>query len=345
VPIIVTCACGRQFQTRDENAGRRARCPECGHELIIPRTGPSGGIGGEFEPVVAKGLAPRTSGKAIASLVLGICSLLCTIVTGIPAIVLGCLGLVDIERSRGARTGKGMAVTGIVLGSIGSTLMLFGVLVAMLLPAVQAAREAARRSQCINNLKQIGLAMHNYHAVYETLPPAATLGPDGRPLLSWRVLLLPYLGEEALYQQFKLDEPWDSPNNRPLLAKMPRAYACPSNRLPTSPAELTTYCVLVGPGTLFEGPGGTPFRDVTDGTSNTLMVVESTQAASWSQPGTDLAYTPKAPIAGLGSPHPGGFDALFADGSVRFLKDSTAPATLDALITRNGGEVIDASSY
>jgi len=338
VPILVTCTCGKQFQTKDENAGRRARCPDCGRELIIPGPGEAGVVGDEFAAAPFKGGAAGTSGKAIASLVLGLLSLVCTLFTGIPAIILGCLGLVDIERSRGLRTGKGLAIAGIVLGSLGSTM----ILVALLLPAVQAAREAARRSQCVNNLKQIGLAMHNYQDTYGVFPPAMTTDPDGKPLLSWRVLLLPFLEQQALYEQFKHDEPWDGPSNKPLLAQMPKVYACPS--FPPAGADTSNYQVLIGPGTPFEQPEGMSISSITDGTSNTLLVVESKAPIPWSQPSA-LTYKPKTPVAGLDSFHPGGFNALFADGSVRFLKKSISLATLDALITRNGNEVVTSDSY
>jgi prepilin-type processing-associated H-X9-DG protein len=230
------------------------------------------------------------------------------------------------------------------MGSIGSTFSVVLVLIALLLPAVQAAREAARRSQCVNNLKQIGLAMHNYHSSYNSFPPVATLDPDGKPLLSWRVLLLPFLEEPALYGQFKLDEPWDSPNNKQLLARMPKVFACPS--LPAKSPDLTPYQVLFGVGTIFdkEKMGGATIPDITDGTSNTLLVVESDSPARWSEPNA-LDFTEGQPISGLGSKHPGGFNALMADGSVRFLKSSVAPQVLNALATRNRGEVVSADAY
>jgi prepilin-type processing-associated H-X9-DG protein len=125
---------------------------------------------------------------------------------------------------------------------------------------------------------------------------------------------------------------------------MPKVFACPSTVFSTTPPAATTYQVLIGPGTVFERPEGIRFADMTDGTSNTLMVVESTDPVPWTQPG-GLAYTPEAPIKKLGNIHPGGFNAAFADGSVRFLKNSLDPATLDAIVTRSGGEVVSAASY
>jgi hypothetical protein len=350
VPIHVTCKCGKEFETSDENAGRRARCPACGNELIIPG---SGGVGDVIDnPYMgptqnvgagqAPWVAPRTSGMAIASLVLGIFSFCLTIFTGIPAVILGIIALSGINRSRGAITGAGMAIAGIVMGALGCTMVFISV--ALLLPAVQAAREAARRSQCVNNLKQIGLAMHNYEAVNQVLPPAFTLDPAGKPLLSWRVLLLPYLEEQSLYEQFKLDEPWDSPNNKPLMEKMPNVFQCPSLAKPGPGPGTTVYQVLIGPGTLFEKSEGVRFNEVTDGTSNTFMVLETKAPTAWTQP-SGLDFTRGSPIKGLGSAHAGGFNALIADGSVRFIKNATPAATLEALTTRNGGEVIDASSY
>jgi prepilin-type processing-associated H-X9-DG protein len=221
------------------------------------------------------------------------------------------------------------------------------VLVALLLPAVQAAREAARRSQCVNNLKQIGLAMHNYHDLNGNFPTQAITDKAGKPLLSWRVAILPFLDQKTLYDQFHLDEPWDSPHNKELIKQMPQVYACPS-RVQLEPGT-TTYRVFSGPGALFEANRPTRIDDITDGTSNTLMVVESSEAVAWTKP-DDLKFDPKADLRanrffGAGSMHPGGFNALMADGAVRFLKMSVAPQTFRALITRAGGEVIAADAY
>jgi prepilin-type processing-associated H-X9-DG protein len=160
--------------------------------------------------------------------------------------------------------------------------------------------------------------------------------------LSWLVLLLPYLEEQSLYAEFKLDEPWDSPNNKRLLARMPKVYHCPSwsDQATTD----TTYQVLVGPGTMFEKSEGISMSDVPDGIGSTLLVVESTAPVSWTQP-SDITYTPKTPVNNIGSKHPGGSNALFTDGSVKFIKSTLNPATLEALATRNGGEAINESAF
>ncbi|MBX6315577.1 MAG: DUF1559 domain-containing protein [Isosphaeraceae bacterium] len=337
MPIQVTCECGRQLQAKEEYAGRTTHCPDCGRELVIPLPESQAWSAPEVGP--PKDVYPGeagTSGKAIASLVLGLLSFLCVFFTGIPAIILGILGLNDIDRSQGRLKGRGLAVGGIVTGSIGTVLIGAGVLIALLSPAIQAAREAARRAQCVNNLKQIGLALHNFASAQGHFPPPDITDKDGNPLLSWRVAILPYFGQEALYQQFHLDEPWNSPHNLTLLSQMPTTYLCPSE--PPGDRTMTTYQVLVGSQTMFprEGPGVSP-QDVPDGTANTLMVIEGPAAVPWTKP-QDLIYG-EGMVPAFGGKHPpGGFNALFADGSVRFLKRSMRNATLKAMITRNGGE-------
>ena len=219
-----------------------------------------------------------------------------------------------------------------------------GVAIALLLPAVQAAREAARRAQCSNNLKQIALAMYNYESANGTFPPAAITGPDGKPLLSWRVAILPYLEQQAVYDQFHLDEPWDSPHNKALAEKVtPPVFLCPSNAV--GMVGHAHYRVLTGPGTAFEGTKGHRIAEFTDGTSNTLMVVESNDTAPWTKPEGIDAADPAGMLDEIGSGHPGGFNAAFADGSVRFLKQTIAPAVLKALSTRNGGEILNSDDY
>ena len=220
------------------------------------------------------------------------------------------------------------------------------VLVALLLPAVQAAREAARRSQSTNNLKQIALAMHNYHDTFRGFPPAYSVDKDGKPLLSWRVHILPFIEQQALYQAFHLDEPWDSEHNKTLIARMPQVY-----RSPNSVAEpgKTVYLGNAGKDGVFvpatEGPPQPPrglsFAKITDGTSNTIMAVEANDAAAviWTKPDD---FVPRAdnPLQGLVGMRPGGFLAALCDGSVRFIAATIDKNTLKALFTRSGGEVV-----
>ncbi len=278
---------------------------------------------------------PQTSGLAITSMVLGICSFFCWIMTGLPAVVLGIVALRKINRSQGRLTGQGMAIAGIATGAA-STLLVLPIMVALLLPAVQAAREAAMRAQSMNNMRQIGIAVVNYEGREGNLPPVN--GAAGSQL-SWRVHILPYLEQQALYDQFHLDEPWDSEHNRTLIEKMPLVFDDPSDGLPPG---RTIYLAVTGPGTAF-GDGSAPqrLRDITDGTSNTIMLVEADadQAVDWTKP-DDWQFDPNDPMRGLGNLRPGGFLALFADGSGRFISSQATPETVKSMMTGSGNEVI-----
>lgn len=233
----------------------------------------------------------------------------------------------------------------VALIAVIGTVTVGGVLVALLLPAVQAAREAARRMQCTNNLKQVALAMHNYHDTYQAFPPAYTVDAEGNKLHSWRTLLLPYLEQAALYDQIDLSKPWDAPENQHIADTLIPTYTCSSS--PDGMMPYTNYMVIVGPGTIFEGEQPIGMRDIIDGTSNTLLVVEvKGQQVPWMEP-TDLSLDQmqmaiNAGSTEPGSHHPGGINAAMADGAVRFLANSIDPTTLRNLITRNDGQVIGA---
>ena len=212
------------------------------------------------------------------------------------------------------------------------------------------ARQAAIRTQCVNNEKQIGLAIHNYISVHQSFPPAYTTDKAGKPLLSWRVLILPYIEQDALYREFHLDEAWDSPHNKALIARMPAPYRCPSENDDLSSQGKTRYVTPRGKSTIFPGAETVKLRDVTDGTSNTIMVVEAgdANAVVWTKP-DDWETDPEPKTAAVFSSHKGadanGSNFGFADGSVRFLGETIKPATLRALLTRNGGEVISADDF
>lgn len=231
--------------------------------------------------------------------------------------------------------GTGMAITGLVLGVIGCMITVPALLLGLLLPATLKVREAANRMSSMNNLKQLALAMQNYHDANGRFPPAVVRGRDGKPLYSWRVLLLPYLEQKTLFDQFKLDEPWDGPNNIKLLAQMPKVFEDPSAQTPES--GMTVYQVFVGPKTAFESPRGENLLSFSDGLANTILIAEAATAVPWSKP-ADLSFRPNGPLPKLGGHHPGGFNIALADGSVRFVQQQVAESVLRGLITRNGNE-------
>jgi hypothetical protein len=200
--------------------------------------------------------------------------------------------------------------------------------------------QAAAVRKSSNNLKQLALGMMNYADVHRgQMPPATVYNKDGKALYSWRVLILPYIEEDNLYKQFKLDEPWDSANNKPFLEKMPKLFAPVAGE--TKEKYATYYQVVVGKGAAFEDKQVMRFpASFTDGTSNTILIVEAGEAVPWSKP-ADVSYDPDKPLPKFGGLFKEGFNAAFADGAVRFIGKDADKDTLRAAITRAGGEVID----
>jgi len=231
-------------------------------------------------------------------------------------------------------------------------------LLAMLLPTVSGAREAARRCCCMNNLKQILLALHNYHDTYKCFPPAYIADANGKPMHSWRVLILPYLEESSLYEQYDFDEAWDGPNNSKLAASMPTVYRCPSaGKAGANAPPMASYAAVVGPQTAWPGAKSSNLNDFRDGSANTIMLLEVADSdIHWMEP-RDLAF--EEVLSGSGGesgPHiwsrhevSGGYFfhhgfgvcAAFADGSVRFYRGIPTAEALKAMLTIDGGEQID----
>jgi hypothetical protein len=217
--------------------------------------------------------------------------------------------------------------------------------------AVIQIKEARPRIVVANDLKQIGMALRIYHDKFGSFPPAAVHDADGKPLYSWRVLLLPFLEQEALYARFHLDEPWDSPHNLTLLSPAPRPFRPPTDIVSADPS-LTYYQVFVGPGAAFEGDKGLKIPDdFPDGIQNTILVVEAREPVPWSKP-ADIPYAANLPLPEFGALRrkrmgplqwgeykPAGFTAALADGSFRWFGPDMPPDGLRGWITRNGGEI------
>ena len=213
--------------------------------------------------------------------------------------------------------------------------------------AVQAALERTRRAYCCNNLMQSGLALLMYESVHGAFPPAASTDKRGKPMMSWRVAILPYLGRTDLYEQYDRDQPWDSPRNRAVGNTALRLFRCPSDPGGTTNPTETNYVRIVGKDTV----GGTPnervsLRDITDGSDNTILVVEvSGLHINWEEPRDVtveefMEIVSKSATQGRASPHPGGFNAIMASGRVCFIKNTIDPKTLRSLLLRNDGQPV-----
>jgi hypothetical protein len=210
--------------------------------------------------------------------------------------------------------------------------------------AVPQIQASANRMKAQNNLRQVALALHNYMDTYGGQLPIHAVGAKGmplkndkdKPLLSWRVAILPYIEQVELYKQFKLDEPWDSENNKKLIEKMPAIYA-PVTK-PGKPGY-THLQMVVGPGAMH---AGMKILSITDGTSNTIAVAEAAEPVIWTKPDDIMVgkEMPKDFKKKFGGQFPGGFNVALWDGSVRFVPDSVSEKTLWAAITPTGGEIL-----
>lgn len=196
----------------------------------------------------------------------------------------------------------------------------------------------------MNNLKQIGLALHNYHEEHGCFPPAYVADAHGRPIHSWRVLILPWLEQKSVYDRYRFDEPWDGPNNRTLHDLVVSTYVCPSH---PRQGHATSYAAVLGPETAWQGTEPVRLERVVDGPGQTIHLVEvSTPSIHWMEP-RDLAFDRMSdgldgPKGGTGptSGHPGGANVLNVDGSVRFLLHWIGPERWQAMLTIAGGEAV-----
>ncbi|MEQ8838044.1 MAG: DUF1559 domain-containing protein, partial [Lacipirellulaceae bacterium] len=209
--------------------------------------------------------------------------------------------------------------------------------VAMIIPAVSSARLAAQTAQETNNMRQIQLAILNYESAMGKLPNNV-YDDEGNAILSWRVVILPYLEAGWIHDNIRMDEPWDSDHNKQFLAQMPEVFKSPSGM---AAEGKTRYLALAGEGTMRDGDEEIGFRHVTDGTSNTLSFVHANKdvAVDWMKP-DDLPFNPERPFKGLLNEQ-GMFLGAFVDGSVSRISNGIAKDAMVAFATRAGGEVVD----
>jgi hypothetical protein len=342
--IRVTCVCGRQLQIPEEFAGQTGRCPYCGAHTSIPSRAlvqheedqaepPGDWPDRSDDPEPTPDHRLPTSDKAVWSLCLGIASLMCLVITALPAVIVGVMAFTDINRSRGRLGGRALAAAGIVAGALGILWTLtLGIIVSSQINLLSAPQARGRSS---NNLRQMALAMNTYALTYDLEFPPAGGGRNMHPQLSWRVALLPFLEEEVLYRKFNLNEPWDGPNNLRLLGAMPSVYAMHDADAP----GLTRYRVFVGPRAAFDLPRadgktarGRRVRDF-PAVGKTILIAEAADAVPWTKP-DELEYDPDKPLPRLSRLSGAGAQVAMGDASVRFLDPQLSDWELRRMIER-----------
>jgi hypothetical protein len=373
--IRFACECGRLLQASATQAGSSATCPACECVLVVPdeamaeecdrarqmqlavdvqRSATARAI---ESPVSKKQRSPhfdgRVSRKAIVSFLVGIVLVVAfsmpffqdvigplgdktTIALWIAVILNFALALSahkDISRNP-------VQLGGNRLATVGALSLPLCLVLGLLQPSGCRVGAWSPNVEARMNLSMLGLAFHNFHQKHGHFPGSAIRSPDGKPLLSWRVAILPYIDEDPRYKLLHLDEPWDSPHNLPLLAPTPSFYADGEH---DSSDGLTRFQAYVGPGSAFENPQGHKFVDFTDGLDKTVLITEGEQWVPWTKP-VDLPFGPEVVLVrpharkmhvGLGS------WLLRGDGSCYFVRADAPEEMLRAYITRNGGEDID----
>jgi predicted Zn finger-like uncharacterized protein len=369
--IVVKCPkCGAQYRVQDSALGKVVACktPQCGGRIVVaaptseveevvfendagdagetweaqespvarPKRKPAALHSEALRPAVA---APSgTSSLAIVSLVCGLASFIFSYLAGLVAIITGIIALVKINQSGGRVGGKGMAIAGISLGLVAPALILV-----LLLPGVGRVREAAQRTGTMNNLKQIGLALYNYHDSMMVFPPGGVFTAEGEARHGWQTMLLPYVEQGFVYNKVNFNVPWTNAENRPQFQTKIPAYLSPGN---TEEVDANGYALSHYAGNSFLFGKNTSLRlsSITDGTANTIMAGEANgnfkawgHPENWRDPSDGIARGPDS-FGRLGST---GASILFCDGSVRFLDAKTDPKILQAMATPSGGEVIN----
>lgn len=239
------------------------------------------------------------------------------------------------------------AVRGVALLVL--TITLGSIVVFLFAPVVSDLKLRRDSIACMNNASQIVAALSAYASDYGTYPPPVIYDSAGKPMHSWRVLVLPYLGEDALHAQYDFDEPWDSQQNAALLASCPEVYISPPNRA-RSVSE-SSYMLITGQGTAFPASGPVRPSQIIDGLANTLLVVEVQNTIyEWTRP-MDINFSKMNARIGaggansLGGSHNNGAAGAFANGDPAWLRSDIDPNILDSLITINGSEPVNGTNF
>lgn len=226
-----------------------------------------------------------------------------------------------------------------ILFTVAAAISILGLLLALLLPSAGRGREPARRAMCKHHLREIGLALRGYHDFNGVFPPVHTVDADGKPLHSWRTLILPYIEHAPRYNSLDLSKPWGDPTNIAEFQKPAPFYSCPSSIVA---AEKTTYLAVVNTDSVLQPNKSRALSDISDGAANTILVIEVPyqHAVSWMLPQDAVTAQVLRHFQGdlKEWQHFGGTHALFADGTVKFISLKIEPAKLKALFTANGGE-------
>ena len=242
-----------------------------------------------------------------------------------------------LPRATPRRHSVDLATRGFTLLELLVVLGILAVLVAFLLPLRRTAGPAARVSLCRNHLHNIMLGLQQYHDVYQTFPPAYTVDADGKPLHSWRTLLLPYVDQQFLYDKIDLTKPWDAPENAEAFQSAVYCYSCPAVK---KHDNRTTYLAIVAPESVLRPGASCGLADIKDDAGHTALVIEVDRdhAVPWMSPldadeALLMSQNAKAKLS-----HPQGFHAAFADGSVKFLNANMHPAGRRFMMTIDGND-------
>ena len=237
-------------------------------------------------------------------------------------------------------------VVALIVGGVAAMAVLFGALIAFVLPAIRSRQLNNYHNQSSIHLQRIGEAMRAYHKDYGSYPPAYVADSNGRPMHSWRVLLLPYLDETDLHARYDFNKPWDE-QDLEIESRIPGVYTSPADGTSGDEGH-TSFVVIVGRRTLFPGAGTTRSTQVRDGLSGTIMVVERHNSEiPWHQPNDLRSEKMQFQVNGRGpevaSNHAGGAWVLMADGKTCFVRDRLSPDYLQSLTTIDGGERVPRS--